>query len=437
MNYPETLDFLFTQMPMFSRTGGDAYKEGLDNIISLSMLYGEPQEQFKCIHVAGTNGKGSTSHLIASVLQESGYKVGLFTSPHLVDFRERIRVNGKMISKQEVVDFANAYVNANTKSSPSFFELTTIMAFDYFQKKKVDFAVIETGLGGRLDSTNIITPIISVITNISFDHTQFLGDTLQKIATEKAGIIKNRIPVVIGEADDEVRNIFVKKAKEMQSPIVFAEDNNQIVSYKRENDRFVFETLTNGTIIDELSGECQVKNANTVLNVLHVLQSSGVSIPQSAIENGFKHVCSISGLMGRWMIVGDSPRVICDTGHNVAGVKYIVQQLAKEQYNRLHIVLGFVKDKDITHILEMLPQYASYYFTNANIPRAFPAKELKVLATAHGLNGNDYFTVSDAYKAALESAQPDDMIFIGGSTFVVADFLAKRNHRLSRTTYPR
>ena len=427
MNYPETLDFLFTQMPMFSRTGGDAYKEGLDNIISLSMLYGEPQEQLKCIHVAGTNGKGSTSHLIASVLQESGYKVGLFTSPHLVDFRERIRVNGKMISKQEVVDFVNAYVRANHQGNPSFFELTTMMAFDYFRKEKVDFAVIETGLGGRLDSTNIITPILSIITNISFDHTQFLGDTLPKIATEKAGIIKNGVPVVIGEAkDDEIHTVFAEKAKEMQSPIVFAEEKNQIAAYKREKDRFVLETLSNGTLVDELSGDCQVKNANTALNAIHILQSIGISIPQTAIEQGFEHVCSISGLMGRWMIVNESPRVICDTGHNVAGVQYIVKQLAKERYNNLHIVLGFVKDKDVTHILEMFPRYATYYFTNASIPRALPAKELKALATARGLDGNDYATVAEAYKAALEASQPDDMIFIGGSTFIVADFLSSR-----------
>lgn len=426
MNYPETLEFLFTQMPMFSRTGGDAYKEGLDNIISLSMLYGEPQEGLKCIHVAGTNGKGSTSHLIASVLQQSGYRVGLFTSPHLIDFRERIRVNGKMIPKQEVVDFVNSYVKAEHKGAPSFFELTTMMAFDYFRKEKVDFAVVEVGLGGRLDSTNIITPILSVITNISFDHTQFLGDTLPMIATEKAGIIKNGIPVVIGEADGDVRQVFIDKAGEENAPLVFAEDNNQILSYKRENDRIVLETLTYGTLIDELSGDCQVKNANTVLNVIKVLQSIGVTIPQSAVESGFAQVCELSGLMGRWTVMGDSPRIVCDTGHNVAGVQYIVKQLAKERYNNLHIVLGFVKDKDITHILEMFPRYATYYFTNASIPRAMPAKELKALAVARGLDGNDYVTVGDAYKAALESAQPDDMIFIGGSTFIVADFLALR-----------
>lgn len=427
MNYPETLEFLFTQMPMFSRTGGDAYKEGLDNIISLSMLYEEPQEQLRCIHVAGTNGKGSTSHLIASVLQQSGYKVGLFTSPHLIDFRERIRINGKMISKQEVVDFVNAYIKADHKGSPSFFELTTIMAFDYFRKEKVDFAVIETGLGGRLDSTNIITPILSVITNISFDHTQFLGDTLAKIATEKAGIIKNGIPVVVGEAEGDVRQVFIDKAIEENAPLVFAEDNNQILSYDRKDDKLILETMINGTLIDELSGDCQVKNANTVLNAIKVLQSIGVTIPQSAVERGFAQVCELSGLMGRWAVVGDSPRIVCDTGHNVAGVQYIVCQLAKERYNCLHIVLGFVKDKDVTHILEMFPRYATYYFTNASIPRAMPAKELKALAVARGLDGNDYATVAEAYSAALESAQPDDMIFIGGSTFVVADFLAYLN----------
>ncbi len=427
MNYPETLEFLFTQMPMFSRTGGDAYKEGLDNIISLSMLYEEPQEQLRCIHVAGTNGKGSTSHLIASVLQQSGYKVGLFTSPHLIDFRERIRINGKMISKQEVVDFVNAYIKADHKGSPSFFELTTIMAFDYFRKEKVDFAVIETGLGGRLDSTNIITPILSVITNISFDHTQFLGDTLAKIATEKAGIIKNGIPVVVGEAEGDVRQVFIDKAIEENAPLVFAEDNNQILSYDRKDDKLILETIINGTLIDELSGDCQVKNANTVLNAIKVLQSIGVTIPQSAVERGFAQVCELSGLMGRWAVVGDSPRIVCDTGHNVAGVQYIVRQLAKERYNCLHIVLGFVKDKDVTHILEMFPRYATYYFTNASIPRAMPAKELKALAVARGLDGNDYATVAEAYSAALESAQPDDMIFIGGSTFVVADFLAYLN----------
>ena len=424
MNYRETIEYLYSQMPMFSRTGGDAYKEGLDTTVFLDNLYGNPHEQFKCIHVAGTNGKGSTSHLIASVLQQSGYKVGLFTSPHLIDFRERIRVNGRMIPEQDVVDFVESYIKAECPCAPSFFELTTIMAFDHFRKEKVDFAVIEVGLGGRLDCTNVITPILSVITNISFDHTQFLGDTLPKIASEKAGIIKPGIPVVIGEAEGDVRRVFAEKAEEMQAPIVFAEENNRIVSFSRENDRFVIETAEYGTIIDELSGDCQIKNANTVLNVIHILRSIGVEIPQNAIKTGFEQVCELSGLMGRWMIMGDSPRVVCDTGHNVGGVQYIVRQLAKERYSRLHIVLGFVKDKDITHILDMFPRYATYYFTNAAIPRALPAKELKALATARGLDGNDYACVKDAYEAARNAAAPDDMIFIGGSTFIVADFLA-------------
>lgn len=426
MNYPETLEYLFTQMPMFSRTGGDAYKEGLDNIISLSMLYGEPQEHFKCIHVAGTNGKGSTSHLIASILQESGYKVGLFTSPHLVDFRERIRVNGEMIPKQEVVDFVNNYIASGHQGHPSFFEITTIMAFDYFRREKVDYAVIETGLGGRLDSTNIIMPKLSVITNISMDHTQFLGNTLTQIAGEKAGIIKPSVPVIVGEATGEVREVFAEKAESMRAPITFACENPLITSHTRKNDCLVLETTTNGTITDALAGDCQVKNANTALHAIHALQGLGLSISQEAIEAGFTNVCKITGLMGRWMVVNHSPRTVCDTGHNAGGVQYIVHQLAKEKYHKLHIVLGFVSDKDVTHILEMFPRYATYYFTNASIPRSMPAKDLYALASVHDLEGNYYPSVSEAYRAAQEAATADDMIFVGGSTFVVADFLASR-----------
>lgn len=410
-------------MPMFSRTGGDAYKEGLDNIISLSMLYGEPQEHFKCIHVAGTNGKGSTSHIIASVLQHSGYKVGLFTSPHLIDFRERIRINGEMIPKQDVVDFVNNYINSGHTGQPSFFEITTIMAFDYFRREKVDYAIIETGLGGRLDSTNIIMPELCVITNISFDHTQYLGNTLSQIASEKAGIIKPGIPVIIGEATGEVREVFAEKAESMHSPITFAEDAKQIKSHKRENDCLVLETAQNGTIIDALAGECQLKNANTALHAIHALQKLGLNITQQAIEEGFANVCRTTGLMGRWMVVNDKPRTVCDTGHNAGGVQYIVHQLAKEKYRKLHIVIGFVSDKDVTHILEIFPRYATYYFTNANIPRSMAAKDLFTLASAHDLEGNYYSSVSEAYQAAMQAASPDDMIFVGGSTFVVADFL--------------
>lgn len=423
MNYQETLEYLYTQLPVFSRMGGDAYKEGLGTSLALDELYGHPHKAYKTIHVAGTNGKGSTSHLIASVLQQSGYKVGLYTSPHLVDFRERIRVNGEMIPQQEVVEFVDDYLKKGAENAPSFFELTMMMAFDYFRKSQVDYAVIEVGLGGRLDSTNIITPIMGVITNISFDHTQFLGDTLPKIASEKAGIIKSGIPVVIGEAEGEVRSVFAEKAENVSAPIIFAEDSPQVIDVKRENDQLVLETADYGVLIGELSGECQVKNANTVLHAIGVLRDLGVNIPQEAVKSAFSHVCKLSGLMGRWMLVGTSPRTICDTGHNVGGMQYIVRQLAKERYSRLHIVLGFVRDKDITHILEMFPRYATYYFTNASIPRALPSGELKALAVARGLDGDNYATVGEAYEAARAAASDDDMIFVGGSTFVVADFL--------------
>lgn len=424
MNYQETLDYLYSQMPMFSRTGGDAYKEGLGTSLALDDIYNHPHTAYKTIHVAGTNGKGSTSHLIASILQQSGYRVGLYTSPHLIDFRERIRVNGEMISQEDVVDFVARYRNSGFSGAPSFFELTMMMAFDYFRKSEVDYAVIEVGLGGRLDSTNIITPILSVITNISFDHTQFLGDTLVKIAGEKSGIIKSGIPVVIGEAEGDVRHVFSQKATEEKSPIVFAEENQHILAYRRENDRLIFETEQYGVIEDELSGECQVKNANTVLNVVDALIDLGVKIPYKAVQAGFAHVCELSGLMGRWMVISENPRVICDTGHNVGGIQYIVRQLSKEKYSNLHIVLGFVKDKDITHILDIFPRYAVYYFTNASIPRSLPSGELKALATVRGLDGDDYSTVKEAFCAACEAAKPDDMIFVGGSTFVVADFLS-------------
>lgn len=424
MNYQETIEYLYSQMPMFSRTGGDAYKEGLETSIALDELFGQPHKSFRAIHVAGTNGKGSTSHLLASVLQQSGYKVGLYTSPHLIDFRERMRVNGEMIPEEDVIDFVERYRNSGFEGTPSFFELTTMMAFDFFSRANVDFAIIEVGLGGRLDSTNIITPEMCVITNISFDHTQFLGDTLEQIAGEKAGIIKAGIPVVVGEAKGEVRNVFAQTAEQVGAPILFAEDCPQIVMYSRENDTLILETSKNGILRDQLSGDCQLKNANTVLNAIHALQSIGVEIPENAIKEGFERVCEISGLMGRWMLIAKEPRTICDTGHNVAGVQYIVKQLAKEKYNTLHIVLGFVKDKDITHILEMFPRYATYYFTNAAIPRSMPAIELKALATARGLDGNHYSTVEEAYNAASEAASSDDMIFVGGSTFVVADLLA-------------
>lgn len=423
MTYEQSLDFLYNSLPMFQRIGGAAYKPGLGTSMALDNLFGNPHKTFKSIHIAGTNGKGSTSHLIASILQLSGYKVGLYTSPHLVDFRERIRVNGKMISKEAVTDFVNRYLDMNFDGSPSFFELTMMMAFDYFRSCNVDYAIIEVGLGGRLDSTNIITPILSVITNISFDHTQFLGNTLPQIASEKAGIIKPGIPVVIGEDCPEIHDVFIKKAKTEGAPITFAEEQPAITCVKRENDLLQIDTHDYGTIIGELSGECQTKNANTVLTAINWLKQLGVKITNEAVINGFKNVCEISGLMGRWMIVGHNPRVVCDTGHNVGGIKYIVNQLKKENYNTLHIIIGFVNDKDISHILDLMPRNAVYYFTQASVSRALNCESLAKIAHEKGLAGNCYPTVKEAYKVAMENCSGQDMIYIGGSTFVVADFL--------------
>lgn len=412
---------------MFQRIGGEAYKAGLDTSKRLAALFDNPEQSYTTIHVAGTNGKGSVSHLLAAILQQSGYRVGLYTSPHLVDFRERIRVNGEMIPESEVTDFVTKYINSGFDGSPSFFELTMTMAFDYFRKADVDIAVIEVGLGGRLDSTNIIEPVISVITNISFDHTQFLGNTLEKIASEKAGIIKNNTPVVIGEAEGNIKEVFINKAKEMNAPIIFAEDNNEIVSLRKHNDKWLFSTEHYGIITGELSSDCQVKNANTVLNTLSELKKKDIKITDEAVRDGFCKVCELTGLKGRWMILSSSPRTICDTGHNVGGIKYITRQLKHEKYSRLRMVIGFVNDKDITGILKMLPKDATYYFTQASIPRALGCRELKELAASAGLKGECYETVDSAYRAALKKCSSDDLLFIGGSTFIVADLIAGIN----------
>lgn len=424
MNYAESLDFLYNRLPMFQRIGGAAYKAGLDTSLNLSALFGNPHKSFKSIHVAGTNGKGSTSHLLASMLQLAGYRVGLYTSPHLVDFRERIRVDGKMISREAVCDFVERYAGMEFAGSPSFFELTMVMAFDYFKQQHIDIAVIEVGLGGRLDSTNIISPILGIITNISFDHTQFLGNTLPLIAAEKAGIIKRHMPVVIGEDSAETHDVFVSKAAIENAPITFAEELPQVLSARRDADRWVLETRDFGTVTDQLSGDCQVKNANTVLVAAGELRKLGICLPDAAVRDAFARVCELSGLMGRWMVVGTHPRTVCDTGHNTGGWKYIAEQLRHERYERLHMVIGFVNDKDISHILDMMPREALYYFTQASIPRALDSKELARLAREKGLNGDNYDTVGQAYKAAVASACGNDMIFIGGSTFVVADFLS-------------
>ena len=420
--YNEAIEFLYTSMPMFQRVGASAYKPGLDTVKMLDDKFGNPHLKYKTIHIAGTNGKGSTAHTLAAILQSAGYRVGLYTSPHLVDFRERIRVNGTMISHEAVVDFVNRYRAMSLNCHPSFFELTMTMAFEYFAREKVDIAVIETGLGGRLDSTNIITPIMSIITNISFDHTAFLGDSLKSIAGEKAGIIKPSIPVVIGEAYGEVRDVFAQKALEQNSPIFFAQDEQRFARVDSLDDGLLYRTTRYGDIVGELVGDCQPKNATTILTALPLLEAQNLSITSQAVKEGFARVTTLTGLMGRWMTLQRNPHVVCDTGHNVGGWEYLSRRLHSVE-DTLHMVIGFVNDKDVSHILEMMPKTARYYFTNAQIERAMPAMQLAEIATQCGLIGEQYPSVEEAYNVALANAAPADTIFIGGSTFIVADLL--------------
>lgn len=426
MTYQEALDFLYVQLPVFQRVGAEAYKPGLETSRTLAKAFGDPHRAFKSIHVGGTNGKGSTSHTLAAILNRAGYNVGLYTSPHLVDFRERIRVNGEMISREEVVDFVERYLEMTLDVSPSFFELTMMMAFEHFKLRNVDVAVIEVGLGGRLDSTNIITPELAVITNISFDHQQFLGDTLEKIASEKAGIIKPDIPVVIGESAGSVRRVFAEKASAEGAPIFYADDNPGYSAVVSSDAGFRYIGTVYGTITGELSGECQKKNTATILNALDRLHELGWHITPEAVREGFAEVCSLTGLMGRWMKTGESPLVVCDTGHNSGGWEYLSKQLA-ECPGTKHIVIGFVNDKAIDVILGMMPKKnARYYFTRASVARALPAGELATEAGKAGLSGGVYDCVEDAVEAATGAAAKTDTVFIGGSTFVVADYLASR-----------
>lgn len=424
MTYQETIEYLYNQLPVYQKTGGSAYKEGLDNSLALDTYFAHPHTKYKTIHIAGTNGKGSTSHLLAAILQEAGYKVGLYTSPHLIDFRERIRVNGEKISQQYVVDFVEKHREYFEPVEPSFFELTMMMSFLYFADMHVDVAIIEVGLGGRLDSTNIITPDLSVITNISFDHMQFLGNTLEKIASEKAGIIKKDIPVIIGEAEGEVKTVFADTAERIGAPILFAEDEHIIQSSLRTASGWLFDTKYYLHLKGELSGYAQIKNATTVLCAVKELQKIGYTIPSKAVYNGFAYVTKLTGLMGRWQILQEShPKIVCDTGHNAAGIKYIAGQLVNEKYDTLHIVLGMVNDKDIASVLEILPRKAIYYFTKASVPRAMNERELQMQAQKKGLMGYSYPTVAEAVRAAKDWAASNDFIFIGGSNFVVADAL--------------
>ena len=425
MDYQETLTYLYNSAPLFQQVGSAAYKEGLENTYTLDEYFGHPHRRFRTIHIAGTNGKGSCSHTLAAILQSAGYKVGLYTSPHLVDFRERIRINGTPVSQQFVIEFVEKHRHFFEPLHPSFFELTTAMAFLYFAEQAVDIAVIEVGLGGRLDCTNIIQPDLSLITNISFDHVQFLGNTLAQIAGEKAGIIKPHTPVVIGETTPETKPVFLDKALSVDAPIIFAEEEHLLYNASHEaNENYLYQTADYTDLKGELGGLCQEKNTNTLLSALRQLKQTGYRFSETDVRNGFAHVCELTGLQGRWQRLANHPTVICDTGHNVGGIRYIAEQLSRQHYDRLRIVIGMVNDKDIRGVLALLPTDASYYFTQASVKRALPAEEVQKQASAFGLKGNAYPNVKIALKEALAQSGPQDLIFIGGSSFIVADLLA-------------
>jgi len=429
MTYPETIEFLFNSLPVFQHTGGGAYKAGLDNITALCVHLGDPQERFRSVHVAGTNGKGSVSHMAASVLTASGMRTGLFTSPHLRDFRERIRIDGETIPEETVVEFVKNNRDAIDRIQPSFFELTTAMAFDWFARAGVDVAVIETGMGGRLDSTNIVSPIVSVITNIGLDHTQFLGETLQEVAGEKAGIIKPQTPVVVGESDIETKLVFIDTAREKGAPILFADQCYRVVETIADNEKHVFriKNLMHGNEFElycDLQGIYQRKNIITALTLFDILNGAGrIPLSQEAVRRGLSLVAASTGLMGRWQVIGRGPLIVCDTGHNAEGIREVAVQISRQEYEKLYMVMGFVSDKDIEKVLPLLPLEAHYIFTKASIPRALGETALAERAAAYGLRGETAPTVARALARAKELASPADMIFIGGSTFVVAEAL--------------
>lgn len=417
MNYQETTEYLFNSTPVFEKIGAKAYKPGLQTTFALDDHFGHPHQKYKTIHIAGTNGKGSCSHTLAAILQSQGYKVGLYTSPHLVDFRERIRVNGECVPEQYVIDFVEENRAFFEPLHPSFFELTTAMALKYFAEQKVDYAVIEVGLGGRLDCTNIITPILSIITNISFDHTQFLGNTLAEIAGEKAGIIKPGVPVVIGEYLPETRPVFENKAKAENAPILFAQDFD--VTH--------LESSETCDVDMELKGSYQERNKKTIQTALHILRQK-LAISDEAIREGFAHVCELTGLRGRWEKLKDAPLTICDTGHNLAGWNYLAPQINSVKAETKHIVFGMVDDKDVVHVLQLLKEKlenrVKYYWTQPSTKRAIPVEKLSELALKLGLHGETYHSVKEAYNAAIKNAGKDDFVFVGGSSYVVADLLS-------------
>lgn len=428
MTYSETLQFLYSQLPAYHRIGKAAYKNNLDSTILLDGHFGHPHRKFRSIHIAGTNGKGSVSHMTASILQEAGYKTGLYTSPHLKDFRERIRINGLMIPEDAVTGFIENNYNFIRNVQPSFFEMTVAMAFDYFAREKVDVAVIEVGLGGRLDSTNIITPVASVITNIGHDHMDLLGDTLAKVAAEKAGIIKAKVPVIIGETQAEIEKVFISKASEMQSEIIFADrlfscslEEADLLNGERE---YRLKEMNTGNVLPggttPLGGDYQQKNIVTVAALFRLLHKF-FTYSDHNVTDGIRKVKENTGLMGRWQILGHEPLIICDTGHNKEGLEYVVKQINRVPKTNLHMVVGFVSDKDLSGVLPLLPKDAVYYFTKASVPRALDENILRKKAVPFNLQGNSYPDVKTALEAARNAAAKTDLIFIGGSTFVVAE----------------
>jgi len=433
MTYQETCEYLYNAMPMFERLGASGYKEGLENSRKLDEHFGKPHKNFLTIHIAGTNGKGSCSHTISAILQMCGYRVGLYTSPHLVDFSERIRINGQPISEDYVISFVEREKSFIESLQPSFFEVTTAMAFKYFAEMEVDIAVIEVGLGGRLDCTNIISPILSVITNIGYDHTQFLGSTLEEIALEKAGIIKHRTPVVIGETTPETRAIFDAIAEEAHAPIIYAEDHVEVLDWKPSENGITYQTENFGIVEGELAGIYQAKNTNTILCAIRQLERLGYMHPISCdpdticenreVREGMKSVCDLTGLKGRWQTICERPLTICDTGHNVPGWKYLSEQLSTIKCHHMHILFGMVDDKDLEGVMALLPKDATYYFTKASTKRAVSENLLKLFAQQAGLQGESYPNVPSAYESIKKAAKDTDFVFIGGSSYVVADFL--------------
>lgn len=429
MTYKQTLDYLFSKLPMYQRVGSAAYKANLDNTIAICQALGNPEKKLKFVHVAGTNGKGSSSHMLAAILQQAGYKTGLYTSPHLIDFRERIKINGKMISQAEVVQFVKTHQTIFEKIQPSFFEWTVGLAFHYFAKKDVDVVVLEVGLGGRLDSTNVINPIACLITNIGFDHMNLLGDNLPKIASEKAGIIKHKTPVTISQSQLDVISVFNNKAKELKAPIEFADKNYKIISHTYKDELLSLEILykktnTNHELQLDLTGSYQLKNILGVLNTVEFLKQQGFIIEQEHIQSALRHVIKLTGFNGRWQLLSTNPITVADTGHNEDGIKEVIENLKRYTYKTLHIVLGVVNDKDLSKIFNLLPKEAKYYFCKANIPRALDEKELQIQAQSFGFNGKAFKTVSEAYFNAKTKAKSSDLIFIGGSTFTVADIIS-------------